>query len=102
MAILGLVNTTNCKTRKRKGNGEDVEVLTHDESVFSAHRDDCAVYRPQQRRHNVLNVLKCVSLEEKKTKTLVICILALNRTASKRSKIFSLSHPIKTNTQIPS
>lgn len=72
-----------------------MEVLTHDESVFSAHRDDCAVYRPQQRRHNVLNVLKCVSLEEKKTKTLVICILTLNRTASKRSKIFSLSHPIK-------
>lgn len=44
---------------------------THGESVFSAHRDDCAVYRPQQGRHYVLNVLKCVSLEEKERKRLL-------------------------------
>lgn len=51
--------------------GDDLVVQTHDESVFSAHCDDCAVYRPQQRRHNVLNVLKCVSLEKKETKRLL-------------------------------
>lgn len=36
---------------------------THDKGVFSTHGDDSAVYRPQEWCHNVLNVLKSVSLK---------------------------------------
>lgn len=49
------------KGYKMKRNGRQAW-QTHNEGVLSAHGDDCAVYRPQQRRHNVLNVLKHVSL----------------------------------------